>query len=67
LRFYIVRNVKGVKLKMDDRINITKKLVSIVKNRKTPIVVNKQKSGYNKNKGSGRSLSYDSYSNDNDY
>jgi len=52
---------------MDDRINITKKLVSIVKNRKTPIVVNKQKSGYNKNKGSGRSLSYDSYSNDNDY
>jgi hypothetical protein len=52
---------------MDDKINITKKLLNIVKNRKTPILINKQESGYNKNKRSGRSLSFDSYSNDNDY
>ena len=49
---------------MNDKINITKKLLNIVKNRKTPIVVIKQESGYNRNKNVGKSLSYESYSND---
>jgi hypothetical protein len=49
---------------MDDKINITKKLLNIVKNRKTPIVVSKQESGYNRDKKVGKSLSYDSYSGD---
>lgn len=35
---------------MDRKINITQKLLKIVKNRKTLLVVNKQESGYNRNR-----------------
>ncbi len=49
---------------MDSKINITQKLLKIVKNRKTLLVVNKQESGYNRNRKVIRSLSYESYPND---
>jgi len=49
---------------MDEKINITKKLLNIVKNRKTPIVVSKQESGYTRNKKGNKSLAYESYSTD---
>ena len=51
---------------MDDKINFTQKLLKIVINRKTPIVVNKQENSYKRNRGSIRDLSYESYSYDSD-
>jgi hypothetical protein len=48
---------------MENKTNITKKLLDIVKNRKTPLLVNKQDSGYNKKRVSN-SLSHESYSYD---
>ena len=47
---------------MDNKINATQKLLKIVKNRNTPLVVNKQKNSYLRNRRSSRSLSYESYS-----
>ncbi len=49
---------------MDNKINATQKLLKIVKNRKTPLVVNKQENSYKRNKSSIRNLSYESYSYD---
>jgi ribosomal protein S24E len=49
---------------MDKTINVTKKLLKIVKQRKTPLVVNKQDNSYKKNRSVGKNLSYESYSND---
>lgn len=47
---------------MDNKINHTQKLLEIVKNRKTPVVVNKQENSFIKNRRICRSLSYESYS-----
>jgi len=49
---------------MNNTIDVTQKLLKIVKHRKTPIVVNKQENGYKKNRNVGRNLSYESYSYD---
>jgi len=51
---------------MDNKINVTQKLLKIVKHRKTPVVVNKQENGYKKNRKVSRSLAYESYSYDSD-
>ena len=51
---------------MDNKINTTQKLLKIVKNRKTPVVINKQENSYIKNRRVSRSLSYESYSYDYD-
>jgi len=51
---------------MDNKINVTQKLLKIAKNRKTPVVVNKQENSYVRNRRSIRSLSYESYSYDSD-
>jgi hypothetical protein len=49
---------------MDNKINATQKLLKIVKNRKTPVVINKQENSYVRNRRITRSLSYESYSYD---
>lgn len=49
---------------MHNVINITQKLLKIVKDRKTPIIINKQESGYKRNKNTVRNLSPESYSNE---
>ena len=51
---------------MENTINVTQKLLKIVKNRKTPIVVNKQESGYKRNRKMSGSLAHESYSYDSD-
>ncbi len=54
--------IKGLEENMDNTINVTQKLLKLVKHRKTPLIVDKQKNGYNKNRQVSRSLSYESYS-----
>ena len=49
---------------MENKINVTKKLLKIVKRRKTSIIFNKQEDGYKRNRNVSRSLSYESYSYD---
>ena len=49
---------------MNKTIDVTQKLLKIVKLRKTPLVVNKQENSYKKNRNIGINLSYESYSND---
>jgi len=51
---------------MDNKINVTQKLLKIVKNRKTPLVVNKQENSFVRNRRISRSFSYESYSYDSD-
>jgi hypothetical protein len=47
---------------MDNKIDVTKKLMKIVKHRKTPLVINKQENNYNRTKKIRSNLSYESYS-----
>lgn len=47
---------------MENTINVTQKLLKIVKHRKTPIVVNKQESGYKRNRKMSGNLAHESYS-----
>ncbi len=47
---------------MDNKINATQKLLKMVKNRKTPVVVNKQEKSYMRRRKISTSLSYESYS-----
>jgi len=47
---------------MDNKINVTKKLMKIVKHRKTPMVITKQDNNYNRIKKISGNLSYESYS-----
>jgi len=49
---------------MNNTIDVTEKLLKIVRNRKTPILVNKQENAYKKSRSSSKNLSYDSYSSD---
>lgn len=49
---------------MNKTIEVTQKLLKIVKQRKTPLVVNKQENTYKKNRNLGKNLSYESYSYD---
>jgi len=49
---------------MDKTIDVTQKLLKIVKQRKTPLVITKQENSYKKNKNVSKNLSYDSYSYD---
>ena len=49
---------------MVKEINITQKLLKIVENRKTPVIVNKQENSYIRNRKGIRSLAYESYSHD---
>lgn len=51
---------------MDKKIKVTQKLLKIVKNRKTPVVVNKQENSYLRNRRVIRNLSYGCYSYDSD-
>lgn len=51
---------------MDNKVNITEKLLEIVKHRKIQVVVNKQEGSYKRNKKSARNLTYDNYSMDSD-
>jgi hypothetical protein len=51
---------------MDNKINATQKLLKMVKNRKTPLVVNKQENSYVRNRRIIKNLSYESYSYDSD-
>lgn len=43
-------------------IDMTQKLLKIVKHRKTPVLVNKQVNAYKKNRNQSKSLSFESYS-----
>jgi len=52
---------------MNNTIDVTQKLLKIVKQRKTPVLVNKQENGYKKNRNVSKSLAYESYSSDSDY
>ena len=47
---------------MNDTIDVTQKLLKIVKHRKTPLLVNKQENSYRKNRNASKSLAYESYS-----
>jgi len=47
---------------MNKTIDVTQKLLKIVKQRKTPLVINKQENSYKKNRSVGKNLSYESYS-----
>jgi len=47
---------------MESKINFTNRLIKIVKQRKTALVVNKQQEGYKVNRRPNRTLSHDSYS-----
>jgi len=49
---------------MKKEIDITKKLLNIVKNRNTPIIVNKQENSYVRDRKIIHSLAYESYSHD---
>jgi len=49
---------------MNKTIDVTQKLLKIVKQRKTPLLVNKQENGYKRNKNVNKNLSYESYSYD---
>jgi len=51
---------------MDNKINVTQKLLKVVRHRKTPVIVNKQEDGYKRNRKVSRSLSYESYPYDSD-
>jgi len=51
---------------MDNKINATQKLLEIVKNRKTPVVVYKQENSFVRNRRISGNLSYESYSFDSD-
>ena len=51
---------------MDNKINATQKLLKMVKNRKTPLVVNKQENSYVRNRRIIKNLSYERYSYDSD-
>lgn len=51
---------------IDDKINATQRLIKIVKNRKTPLVVNKQEKSFIRKRNVSTSLSYESYSYDSD-
>ncbi|MBN2603984.1 MAG: hypothetical protein JXA91_07635 [Candidatus Thermoplasmatota archaeon] len=46
---------------MDEKNNITKKLQEIVKQRKIPIVVNKQATGYKPSKSTSRNIESEGY------
>lgn len=48
---------------MENRNKVTEKLLKIVQNRKTKIVINKQESGYKRNRKMSGNLAHDSYSN----
>lgn len=58
--FKVIKLLLGVY--MDNKINVTKKLVKIVKHRKTPLVITKQDNNYNRIKKISGNLSYESYS-----
>ena len=47
---------------MENKINFTDKLIKIVKQRKTSIVVNEQNEGYKSNRRINKTLSHESYS-----
>ena len=47
---------------MDNAYDMTQKLLKIVKNRKTPVLINKQENAYKKNRTASKSLAYESYS-----
>ncbi len=47
---------------MENKINFTNRLIKIVKQRKTSLVISKQEEGYKANRRTNRSLSHDSYS-----
>jgi hypothetical protein len=47
---------------MDNKVNVTKKLMKIVKHRKTPLVITKQEDNYNRTRKISGNLSYESYS-----
>ena len=49
---------------MRKEIDITKKLLNIVKNRNTPVIVNKQETSYVRNRKVIQSLAFESYSHD---
>ena len=49
---------------MKKEIDITKKLLKIVKNRNTPVILNKQENSYVRSKKIIHSLAYESYSHD---
>ena len=54
--------LKGQGPIMENTINVTQKLLKIVKQRKTPIVVYKQESGYKRNSKINGNLAHESYS-----
>jgi hypothetical protein len=54
------------RFKLDNKINITEKLLEIVKHRKIQVVVNKQEGSYKRNKKSDHNLAHDNYSVDSD-
>ena len=47
---------------MDDKINITEKLQKIVKQRKTPLIIKKQETGYRPSRSNSGSLAGEGYS-----
>jgi hypothetical protein len=49
---------------MECKNKTTQKLLKIVKNRKTQIIISKQENNNKRNKNVSTSLAYDSYSND---
>jgi len=49
---------------MKKEIDITKKLLNIVKNRNTPVIVNKQENSYVRNRKIIQNLAFESYSHD---
>ncbi len=51
---------------MENKINFTDRLIKIVKQRKTSIVVNKQNEGYKPNRRASKTLSHESYSHNDD-
>jgi len=51
---------------MENKINITEKLMKIVKHRKTPSVVIKQENSYKQNRKVIGNLAFDSYSSNNE-
>ena len=64
MRNYILINLKDVGVNMKKEIDITKKLLNIVKNRNTPVIVNKQENSYVRNRKIIQNLAFESYSHD---